>query len=110
MVQLHPCTTPNIAPENDFLIEFSQKNNIIGFFIPGTHWGKLYILDALGHIMPHLEEKFTKHSHSVAVSQISVDHPGEHIASCSTDGRVIITGKEHFFLCFRHLIFKTALA
>ena len=43
----------------------------------GTHWGKLYILDALGHIMPQLEEKFTKHSHSVAVSQISVDHPGK---------------------------------
>ena len=42
--------------------------------------------------MPQLEEKFNKHSHSVAVSQISVDHPGEHVASCSTDGRVIITG------------------
>ena len=52
------------------------KSNDIDFF-SGTHWGKLYILDALGHIMPQLEEKFTKHSHSVAVSQISVDHPGE---------------------------------
>jgi len=62
------------------------------FIVVGTHWGKIYILDALGHIMPQLEEKFTRHSHSVAVSQISVDHPGEHIASCSTDGRVMITG------------------
>ena len=52
------------------------KNNSIKSF-SGTHWGKLYILDALGHIMPQLEEKFTKHSHSVAVSQISVDHPGK---------------------------------
>ena len=50
--------------------------------------------------MPQFEEKFTRHSHSVAVSQISVDHPGEHVASCSTDGRVIITGKEYFFLGF----------
>ena len=52
------------------------KNNHIELF-SGTHWGKIYILDALGHIMPQLEEKFTRHSHSVAVSQISVDHPGK---------------------------------
>ena len=28
----------------------------------------------------------------MAVSQISVDHAGEFVASCSTDGRVILTG------------------
>ena len=42
--------------------------------------------------MPQTEILFANHTHSVAVTQISVDHPGEFVASCSTDGRVIITG------------------
>ena len=58
----------------------------------GTHWGKLYLLDALGHALPQNQTQFGSHSHSVAVSQISIDHSGEYVASCSTDGRVIITG------------------
>ena len=62
------------------------------FFFSGTHWGKLYLLDALGHIMPQTQTLFSNHSHSVSVTQIAIDHPGEFVASSSTDGRVIITG------------------
>ena len=65
-------------------------HNIIQFL--GTQWGKIYLLDALGHCLPQTESQFGKHFHSVAVSQISVDHAGEFVASCSTDGRVMITG------------------
>jgi WD40 repeat protein len=62
------------------------------FLVIGTQWGRLYLLDALGHTLPQSQSHFARRSHSVAVSQIAVDHAGEFVASSSTDGRVIITG------------------
>ena len=46
------------------------KSKIVLF--SGTNWGKLYLLDALGHMLPHTQSHFGNHSHSVAVSQISI--------------------------------------
>ena len=61
------------------------------FLILGTHWGQRHMLDALGNVLPNAEIK--KYSHSLAVSQVSIDHRGEFVGSCSgADGRVIITG------------------
>ena len=61
------------------------------FLILGTHWGQRHMLDALGNVLPNSEIK--KYSHSLAVSQVSIDHRGEFVGSCSgADGRVIITG------------------
>ncbi len=63
------------------------------FIVVGTDWGRLHLLDALGHSLPQSQTSFGgRHAHSVAVSQISVDHSGEYVASCSPDGRVIISG------------------
>ena len=65
------------------------------FIVVGTQWGKLYLLDALGNDLSQTQPQFGRdgrHTHSVAVSQISIDHSGEYVASCSTDGRLIITG------------------
>ena len=73
-------------------ITCNLKRDIWIIFILGTQKGKLYLLDALGHALPQNQTQFGRHSHSVAVSQISIDHSGEYVASCSTDGKVIITG------------------
>ena len=61
------------------------------FLILGTNLGQRHMLDALGNVLPNSEIK--KYSHSLAVSQVSIDHKGEFIGTCSgADGRVIITG------------------
>ena len=61
------------------------------FLVLGTHWGQRHMLDALGNPLP--DSVLKKHSHSLSVSQISIDHAGEFVGSCSgVDGRVIITG------------------
>jgi len=58
--------------------------------VVGTSWGSVHIFDALGHAK---NAEFKMHGHSVGVSQISVDHKGEFIASCSgVDGRVLVSG------------------
>ena len=55
----------------------------------GTSWGVVHIFDALGQ--SHVDHKLP--GHSVGVSQISIDHKGEFLASCSgVDGRVLVTG------------------
>ena len=61
------------------------------FLVLGTHWGQRHMLDALGNPLP--DSVLKKHSHTLSVSQISIDHAGEFVGSCSgVDGRVIITG------------------
>ena len=61
------------------------------FLVLGTQWGQRHLLDALGNVLPN--DAMKRHSHSLSVSQISIDHAGEFVGSCSgEDGRVIITG------------------
>ena len=61
--------------------------------ILGTHWGKTPMLDVMGNALPN-PPGFGNASdnHSVRVEQISTDHLGEFVGTCSTDGRVIIRG------------------
>lgn len=57
------------------------------FLAIGTHWGKVYILDHLGNITNSVNP-----AHTTAVNQISIDLPGDYLASCSNDGKIIIFG------------------
>eukprot|EP00094_Tigriopus_californicus_P000945 TCALIF_00915-PA protein Name:"Similar to VPS41 Vacuolar protein sorting-associated protein 41 homolog (Homo sapiens)" AED:0.03 eAED:0.03 QI:173/0.5/0.66/1/1/1/3/0/890 len=57
----------------------------------GTHWGRTHLLDAMGHVLQGQAVAF-KGQHAVLVSQISVDHTGEFVGSCSIDGKVMIRG------------------
>ncbi|XP_078486884.1 zinc finger protein isoform X2 [Ciona intestinalis] len=58
------------------------------FVALGTHWGIVYILDHSGN------NNTSKHCkpHATSVTGISLDGSGEHVASCSDDGTVKITG------------------
>ncbi|XP_069111688.1 vacuolar protein sorting-associated protein 41 homolog [Argopecten irradians] len=58
------------------------------FLAVGTHWGMIYILDYIGFNINSKEVA----SHSTTVNQISLDDNGDFMASCSDDGRVMITG------------------
>ena len=64
----------------------------------GTSWGSVHLFDAMGQCRTQTE--FKMHGHRVNVSQISIDHKGEFVASCSgVDGRVLISG-----LCTRLIV------
>ena len=58
------------------------------FLCLGTHWGKIHLLDHQGN---NIQSKSLQ-AHTVAVNQISIDHNGDFIASCSDDGKVFIYG------------------
>ncbi|KRY66007.1 Vacuolar protein sorting-associated protein 41 -like protein [Trichinella pseudospiralis] len=58
------------------------------YIVLGTQWGKIVVLDHDGNIIA--DKCFT--AHSVAVNQISIDRTGEHLASCSNDGKAVIYG------------------
>jgi len=58
------------------------------FLALGTHWGMIHILDHAGH---NIRDKEVT-AHTTTVNQISIDTNGDYMASCSDDGRVIITG------------------
>ncbi|KAL5007431.1 hypothetical protein ScPMuIL_016237 [Solemya velum] len=58
------------------------------FLALGTHWGIIHILDHTGNNIRDKELLV----HTTTVNQISIDDNGDNIASCSDDGRVIITG------------------
>ncbi|KAL1123338.1 hypothetical protein AAG570_002423 [Ranatra chinensis] len=58
------------------------------FLCVGTHLGIIRILDHNGN---HVSGKELP-VHSVAVNQISIDANGDHIASCSDDGKVFVFG------------------
>jgi len=58
------------------------------FLLLGSHWGVVHLLDALGNSLPSRQLQ----AHTITVNQVSVDHAGEFYASCSDDGRVVITG------------------
>ena len=53
----------------------------------GTHWGKTHQLDAMGNVIGSGNAE-----HSVTVTQMSIDHIGENVASCSIDGKVSVRG------------------
>ena len=58
------------------------------FLILGSHWGVIHLLDAMGNSLPARQSQ----AHTITVNQLSVDHAGEHYASCSEDGRILVTG------------------
>ncbi|KAK0051675.1 vacuolar protein sorting-associated protein 41 [Biomphalaria pfeifferi] len=58
------------------------------FLALGTHWGTIHILDHIGN---NIRDKEVS-AHTTTVNQISIDANGDFLASCSDDGRVIITG------------------
>jgi len=58
------------------------------FIVLGTDWGVIHLLDAMGNSLASRTQK----QHSVRVSQVSIDHAGEFYASCSIDGRIVVTG------------------
>eukprot|EP01080_Neovahlkampfia_damariscottae_P008010 gene8010-12475_t len=58
------------------------------FLALGTHVGHLYLLDFEGNEIK--DKKFA--SHSQTVTDLSIDKSGEYLASCSTDGKVMIHG------------------
>eukprot|EP01130_Rhizamoeba_saxonica_P017976 TRINITY_DN8871_c0_g1_i1.p1 TRINITY_DN8871_c0_g1~~TRINITY_DN8871_c0_g1_i1.p1 ORF type:complete len:860 (+),score=172.89 TRINITY_DN8871_c0_g1_i1:30-2609(+) len=55
------------------------------FLALGTDWGYISILDFNGNEIRRFE------AHSAPVKEISIDVKGEYVASCSDDGKVIIT-------------------
>ncbi|KAG7210413.1 hypothetical protein KM043_011945 [Ampulex compressa] len=58
------------------------------FLCVGSHWGMIHLLDHQGN---NIQSKMLQ-AHTVAVNQISIDHNGDFIASCSDDGKVFIYG------------------
>ncbi|XP_059151993.1 vacuolar protein sorting-associated protein 41 homolog isoform X2 [Physella acuta] len=58
------------------------------FLVLGTHWGNIYILDHIGN---RISDKGIT-AHTTTVNQISIDANGDFMASCSDDGKVVITG------------------
>ncbi|XP_046388340.1 vacuolar protein sorting-associated protein 41 homolog [Ischnura elegans] len=58
------------------------------FLCLGTRFGRIHILDHQGNEV--VDKQLG--SHSVMVNQISIDHNGDFIASCSDDGKVLIIG------------------
>uniref|UniRef100_A0A7S1PGB3 RING-type domain-containing protein n=1 Tax=Percolomonas cosmopolitus TaxID=63605 RepID=A0A7S1PGB3_9EUKA len=67
------------------------------FLALGTHLGYLYILDFEGNIVKAAEKKLALRPHTESINDICVDASAEYVASCSNDGRVVVThlyGKE----------------
>ena len=61
----------------------------------GTHWGKTHQLDAMGNVIGGGSGNGSAASggeHSVTVTQMSIDHIGEYVASASIDGKVCVRG------------------
>ncbi|XP_059477900.1 vacuolar protein sorting-associated protein 41 homolog [Neocloeon triangulifer] len=58
------------------------------FICIGSHWGALHLFDHQGNSVRSQDLQ----AHTVMVNQISIDERGDHIASCSDDGRVFING------------------
>ncbi|BES91997.1 light protein [Nesidiocoris tenuis] len=57
------------------------------FVCVGTDWGFIHLLDHQGNNVNR-----ELRAHTVAINQISIDANGDHIASCSDDGRVLVLG------------------
>ncbi|XP_039275820.1 vacuolar protein sorting-associated protein 41 homolog [Nilaparvata lugens] len=62
------------------------------FICVGTRWGSVYLLDHQGN---KSQSGVTLRSHSVSVNQISMDAKGEHVATCSDDGKVFVYGLDN---------------
>lgn len=62
------------------------------FLIFGSYNGRLYLLDHQGNTVDSYLNKSNSFCHSVGINEISVDTKGEYVASCSDDGKVVITG------------------
>ncbi|XP_044728250.1 vacuolar protein sorting-associated protein 41 homolog [Chrysoperla carnea] len=60
------------------------------FVCVGTHWGVVHLLDHQGDNIKCKE--LNAQTHSISVNQISIDSIGEHIATCSDDGKVFVYG------------------
>ncbi|XP_048239189.1 vacuolar protein sorting-associated protein 41 homolog [Haliotis rufescens] len=58
------------------------------FLALGTHWGVIHILDHSGNDIKSKE----LNAHTTTINQISIDDKGDFVASCSDDGKVIISG------------------
>ncbi|XP_048755315.1 vacuolar protein sorting-associated protein 41 homolog isoform X2 [Ostrea edulis] len=58
------------------------------FLAVGTHWGMIHIFDHAGNAVRDKEIA----AHTTTVNQLSIDDNGDHVASCSDDGRVMISG------------------
>ncbi|EEC05120.1 vacuolar protein-sorting protein, putative [Ixodes scapularis] len=56
------------------------------FLALGMHSGAIHILDHQGNVSKELR------LHSLTVHQISIDEKGDHFASCSSDGKVVVHG------------------
>nr|XP_019538216.2 vacuolar protein sorting-associated protein 41 homolog [Aedes albopictus] len=64
------------------------------FLCLGTHWGRIHMLDHQGNrVITALNMGLPNYNpHTLSVNKISVDSKGEHIATCSDDGMIIIDG------------------
>ncbi|XP_055903416.1 vacuolar protein sorting-associated protein 41 homolog [Eupeodes corollae] len=62
------------------------------FLIFGSYNGRLYLLDHQGNTVDSYLNKSNSFCHAVGVNEISVDSKGEYVATCSDDGKVVITG------------------
>lgn len=58
------------------------------FLALGMHSGVIHILDHQGNNIRNKELQL----HSKTVHQISIDEQGDHLASCSSDGKVVVHG------------------
>ncbi|XP_052869808.1 vacuolar protein sorting-associated protein 41 homolog [Anopheles cruzii] len=61
------------------------------FLCLGTHWGRIHMLDHQGNSVQTIMT-IKENAHILSVNKISVDSKGEHIATCSDDGKVMISG------------------
>ncbi|KNC26991.1 hypothetical protein FF38_02345 [Lucilia cuprina] len=63
------------------------------FLIFGTFLGGVYLLDHQGNtVNSNLTGDRKEFAHTVAVNEVDIDTKGEHIVTCSDDGRVNIIG------------------
>ncbi|KAG7303143.1 hypothetical protein JYU34_013175 [Plutella xylostella] len=63
------------------------------FICLGTQWGVVHLLDHEGNTVPFGAGGAKElQAHAVAVNMISVDEAGDHIASCSDDGKLLVAG------------------
>lgn len=67
-------------------VEKCIKNHcfLFQFICLGSHWGAVHLFDHQGNSVRGQELP----AHTVMVNQISIDERGDHIASCSDDGKV----------------------
>lgn len=62
------------------------------FICVGTRWGSVHLLDHQGN---KSQSDVNLRAHTVSVNQISLDAKGEHIATCSDDGKVFVYGLDN---------------